>query len=160
MSDDKLRLHRIHAVPSTGNSLDLGATRWRPVDGGTHEEKRAQEYRMAFAWNMAEGIPTSALEAGCVRLFYAAVQDLLSAIRAGEALDRHVALVQSAHDAHRFDDTHGRLHDCPGCLPEEADEPGVPAAPQAEDLDDSADDHGDVQPVVAVHRGGRQGELF
>ena len=115
-----MKLHRIHAAPTGGNSFELGSFRWRPEGHGTMEEKRAVAYRMAFCWNMAEGIPTEALQAGCVLQFHEAVNALLMAVERGEGLQEVVQAVRDADSGLRVDETHGRLHDCHGCLPEAA----------------------------------------
>jgi hypothetical protein len=99
--DPVTKLHRVHAVPADGkggNSLDIGAVRWRG-EGGDGVLKRMQAYRLAFAWNMAEGIPIDALEAGCVRRFYVAVDELLRALNA-KVLVRDLDVEGMGHDSH------------------------------------------------------------
>ena len=75
---------------------------------------------MAFCWNMAEGIPTEALEAGCVLKFHEAVVALLTAVGRDEGLQEAAQAVRDVDSGFTVDETHGRLHDCPGCLPEAA----------------------------------------
>lgn len=115
------RTHRLHAHAVSGKggrSFELGGWRWRPDGAGT-ADPRAVARRAVFVWNMAEGIPTAALEAGAVRQFYEAVGDLLDAVAAsGQAgvpssIAAAAAKVSAAWDAHRFDFTDGRRADCP-----------------------------------------------
>lgn len=107
-------LHRIHAAPSTGTRVDIGVVAWRP-EGGTLEERREQGRRLVFVWNMAEGVPTHALEAGAVRDFYSAAIDLLEAVEGAGAFPELAAKLSAAYAAHHLDTTDGRLHDCPAC---------------------------------------------
>jgi hypothetical protein len=114
------RLHRVHARPANGvggRSLDVGRIRWRPDGAASLDEKRAMARRLAFTWNMAEGIPTDALEAGCIRQFYDAVHELLAAIQGRRqdpaTIDALARAVRAALRAHRFDTTGGRRADCP-----------------------------------------------
>ena len=105
--------HRIHAAPSKGNSFDLGGWRWRPDGDGLMVDKAAIAYRIAFTWNLAEGIPLEALQAGCVREFYdraLALADLVLHRRRGAAAKAREVL--AAYEAHRFDLTGGTLTDC------------------------------------------------
>ncbi len=123
---DVTRLHRVHAAPTTGNSFELGGFRWRGDGGprGSHELKAAIAYRAVFTWNMAEGIPTKALELGLVRQVYDLLDELLEVRRKADELappvmERILAKLEATIEAHGFDTTHGRLHDCEGCLEEE-----------------------------------------
>jgi hypothetical protein len=75
--------------------------------------------------NLCEGIPTEALEAGCVRRFHEAVDELLAAVAkldnysgngATLVVQRRAEQVTLAFDAYQLDLDHGRLHDCATCL--------------------------------------------
>lgn len=113
------KAHRLHAAPSTGTRVDIGGVSWRP-EGGKLADRKAQACRLAFTWNMSEGIPTEALEAGVVADFYIAALNLADAVQ-GKAVGSFddiatlAAKVRAAYDAHRFDTTDGRLHDCKAC---------------------------------------------
>jgi hypothetical protein len=82
-------------------------------------------YRLVFARNMSEGIPTPVLEAGAVRDMWAAAAALLEAL---EAPAWDFAQVQAAARAARvaFDAVtieltpEGRPHACAQCIAEEA----------------------------------------
>jgi hypothetical protein len=111
-----MKLHRIHAAPSKGWSVDIAGIRWRPENGGSAEMKRAQAHRIALTWNLAEGFPTEALERGCLRDVNVAVHALLAAEEAGQPLAEHFAELRSALEAQQLDETDGRLHDCEQCL--------------------------------------------
>ena len=121
-----MKLHRIHAeVSGSGFSFDLGSMRWR-ADGGTLAERKAAATRLVFAYNMAEGVPTKALEAGCVGNFYCATRALIEWLEQhtpGYDVDHLKKLIdetRAAYSAHAFDNTNGRPHDCARCL-EDAD---------------------------------------
>lgn len=136
---DAFRLHRLHAAPClTGCSLDIGPVRWRPADGGTWDEKTAQAHRLALVWNLCEGLPTAALEAGHLARQADALEALLEAWASGEDLVPHVAALNALRDSVQdsFDVTEGRLHDCESCLAADAElepsqEAGVAASAHA-----------------------------
>jgi hypothetical protein len=99
-------LHRIHAVVQASRvEMDDVDMVWRG-EGGSLELKRQAAYGFALCWNVLEGIPTTALEAGAVR-------DLIAAIQAGE-MTRAQELAARMVDA--VDLTNGRPHDCTLCL--------------------------------------------
>jgi hypothetical protein len=117
--------HRVHAVPASGRggcSLDIGPVRWRG-EGGDQESKRELAYRMAVCWNVAEGWPTEALEAGVLRSVEDGLVKLLQLLRARSedvpddvrALGRRLSRLLGERDTH-YDLTDGRPHDCPGCV--------------------------------------------
>jgi hypothetical protein len=121
------KLHRIHAVPSKGHSLDIGATRWRPADGGTRDEKASQARRLAVCWNVCEGWPTEALEEGVLSMTEGCIRELLVAIDAlpGETVVHtiaHALRYLREKQAAALDTTGGRLHDCPSCLGQSLDQ--------------------------------------
>jgi hypothetical protein len=92
------RWHRVHAAPGRGGcSLDIGPTRWRG-EGGDQETKRELAYRLAVCWNVAEGWPTDALEAGVLRSVEDGLVELL------ELLETHLEDVPD--DIHKL---RGRL---------------------------------------------------
>lgn len=117
-------LHRHHAAPSRGVRFGLRDTSWR-AEGGSYEERRAQAYRLCLAYNLMEGIPTEALEAGCLRKFYDAAFDLRQAARSGDAarIALAVASLDAAWSAHQLDTREGRLNDCRQCNPGPRGEP-------------------------------------
>lgn len=139
MSD---RLHRIHAAPSEkGNRVDIGVVAWRG-EGGDWEAKRATSRRIAVCWNIAEGWPTAALEAGVLRDVDEAARDLLEAFGAdplGPAAEAAAARLRAAFAKRdpQQDLTNGRPHDCAGCLAKEA------AALDGPDADDVSTDDED-----------------
>jgi hypothetical protein len=119
------RWHRVHAAPASGRggcSLDIGPTRWRG-EGGDQETKRELAYRLAVCWNVAEGWPTDALEAGVLRSVEDALVQLLDLIgeRSQEVPDdmrtlaARLSRLLEGRDAY-YDLTEGRPHDCPACL--------------------------------------------
>ena len=119
------RWHRVHAVPASGRggcSLDIGPVRWRG-EGGDQEAKRELAYRMAVCWNVAEGWPTEALEAGVLRSVEDGLAELLELleVRSEEvpedlrALGDRLSWRLEERDAN-YDLTDGRPHDCPGCV--------------------------------------------
>jgi hypothetical protein len=115
------KLHRTHAAPSKGHSLDIGPTRWRPADGGSRDEKAAQARRLAVCWNVCEGWPTEALEEGVLSMSEGCIRELLTAIEAlpGETVVHAIAnalrYLREKQEA-ALDTTGGRMHDCPSCL--------------------------------------------
>ena len=123
-TEEIAKLHRVHAMPSTGNSFDIGSVRWRG-DGGDNDLKRAMSYRLSFCWNMAEGIPLEALEAGAVDGYYEAARQLADAAREemnalkGGTLEKALEAFDRAEKAMNVDRTHGRLHDCEDCIEKE-----------------------------------------
>ncbi|NNE17800.1 MAG: hypothetical protein HKN10_04905 [Myxococcales bacterium] len=125
------RWHRVHAAPATGRggcSLDIGPVRLRG-DGGDQETKRELAYRLAVCWNVAEGWPTKALEAGVLRSVGDALVQLLELLdqRSQEvsddihALGNRLSLLLEERNTH-YDLTDGRPHDCATCLAK----PGLP----------------------------------
>jgi hypothetical protein len=155
-TDFQASLHRIHAVPSKGNSFDLARCRWRPEGDGSMADKAAVAYRLTLCWNLMEGIPNQALDAGCVSTFHAAVDALLEAVETLERysgtpstllVQRRAEELRAALAAFNLDTRNGRLHDCPGCLGEEA------ALPATEDGEEPP-----VTPSSAPATG--QGDLF
>lgn len=117
------RLHRIHAAPSPkGNRVDIGSTAWRG-EGSPWPVKREQARRIAVCWNVCEGWPTEALEAGALRDVDEFTRRLLDVI-AGSCgpyppgvLSAVADLVDALakRDAQQ-DVSNGRLHDCEACL--------------------------------------------
>ena len=117
--------NRVHAVPASGRggcSLDIGPVRWRG-EGGDQEAKRELAYRMAVCWNVAEGWPTEALEAGVLRSVEDGLAELLELleVRSEDVPDdvrmlgdRLLRLLEE-RDTH-YNLTDGRPHDCAGCL--------------------------------------------
>lgn len=124
-SRESNRWHRVHAAPASGRggcSLDIGPTRWRG-EGGDQETKRELAYRLAVCWNVAEGWPTEALEAGVLRSVEDGLVELLELleVRSEEVPedvrvlgDRLLRLLEE-RDTH-YDLTDGRPHDCAACL--------------------------------------------
>ena len=119
------RWHRIHASPASGRggcSLDTGPVRWRG-EGGDQKTKRELAYRLALCWNLTEGWPTEALEAGVLRLVEDRLIELLELLRAHSAgvpddirkLGDRLSRLLEERDTH-FDLTDGRPHDCAACL--------------------------------------------
>jgi hypothetical protein len=119
------RWHRVHAAPASGRggcSLDIGPVRWRG-EGGDQETKRELAYRMAVCWNVAEGWPTEALEAGILRSVEDGLTELLGLleVRSKEVPDdvrihgARLSRLLEERDTH-YDLTDGRPHDCEGCL--------------------------------------------
>ena len=117
--------HRLHAAPALGRggcSLDVGPVRWRG-EGGNQEVKREIAYRLAVCWNVAEGWPTQALEAGVLRSVEDRLAELLQILElcAAEvpeevrALGDRLSRLLAERDAH-CDLTDGRPHDCAVCL--------------------------------------------
>lgn len=101
------KLHRVHAG-ATSSRLEFDAPirmTWRG-EGGDVAIKNAMAHRLATCWNVCEGIPTALLLDGVIRDVFAAVEagDLAAAQALVARLDRGT------------DRSHGRLHDCPGCL--------------------------------------------
>ena len=117
------KLHRMHAEPSTGNSFDIGSVRWRG-DGGDNDLKRAMSYRLSFCWNMAEGIPLEALEAGAIDQYFEAARQLADQVnrfsdRMPHELREQLGKFELAERAMKVDRTDGRLHDCENCIEKE-----------------------------------------
>ena len=119
------RWHRVHAVPASGRggcSLDIGPVRWRG-EGGDQEAKRELAYRMAVCWNVAEGWPTEALEAGVLRLVEDGLIELLELLKTHSEdvpdglrkLGDRLSRLLGERDMH-YDLSDGRPHDCPACL--------------------------------------------
>jgi hypothetical protein len=119
------RWHRVHAAPASGRggcSLDIGPTRWRG-EGGDQETKRELAYRLAVCWNVAEGWPTDALEAGVLRSVEDGLVELLELLKTHSegvpddipALRGRLSRLLEGRDAY-YDLTEGRPHDCPACL--------------------------------------------
>jgi hypothetical protein len=111
------RWHRVHAAPASGRggcSLDIGPVRWRG-EGGDQETKRELAYRLAVCWNVAEGWPTEALEAGVLRSVEEGLFELLDLLetRSAEVPDdvrtvgERLSRLLEARDAH-YDLTDGR----------------------------------------------------
>ncbi len=123
---DEHRHHRIHAALTRGNSVDIGRYRVR-LEGEASDEKRAMAYRLCFVWNMAEGIPLAALEAGAVADFHLAAMELLQAVTTDCEVPAAASRLRAAHVALQLDLTGGRLHDCPQCLVDDVG--GDPKAP-------------------------------
>ena len=118
-TEEIAKLHRVHAEPSSGNSFDIGSVRWRG-DGGDNDLKKAMSYRLSFCWNMAEGIPLEALEAGAVDRYYEAARCLALAIEEDpDSVNKALDEFRSAEKALKVDISHGRLHDCESCLAKE-----------------------------------------
>lgn len=62
-------LHKHHAAHdrmTKSSRVDLPGGMTVRIDGGSVELRRAAAYRLAFSWNMNEGLPTERLEAGVV----------------------------------------------------------------------------------------------
>ncbi len=119
------RWHRVHAAPASGRggcSFDIGPTR-RRGEGGDQETKRELAYRLAVCWNVAEGWPTDALEAGLLRSVEDGLVRLLDILETRSedvpddvrALGERLSRLPEERDAHS-DLTKGRPHDCPACL--------------------------------------------
>ena len=119
------RWHRVHAAPASGRggcSLDIGPVRWRG-EGGDQETKRELAYRMAVCWNVAEGWPTEALEAGILRSVEDGLVELLEVLKVRSeevpedvrVLGERLSRLLEERDAH-YDLTDGRPHDCAACL--------------------------------------------
>ena len=117
--------HRVHAAPAMGRggcSLDIGSVRWRG-EGGDQETKRELAYRLAVCWNVAEGWPTEALEAGVSRSVEDGLVELLGLLEVSSedvpddvrALGDRLSRLLEERDTH-YDLTDDRPHDCPGCL--------------------------------------------
>ena len=116
------RLHRVHATPTSGNSLDLAGARWRPTGSATMEQNQKVAYRMALCWNVLEGIPNAALDAGVLRELHEVSWQLVDAHRARspvEALLGRLAELMGTFDR-QIDLTDGRLTDCPCAIKEQA----------------------------------------
>jgi hypothetical protein len=124
-ASESKRWHRVHAAPAMGRggcSLDIGPVRWRG-EGGDQESKSELAYRLAVCWNVAEGWPTEALEAGVLRSVEDGLVRLLELleVRAGEvpgdvrALGERLSRLLEERDAH-YDLRDGRPHDCAGCV--------------------------------------------
>ena len=122
---ESTRWHRVHAAPASGRggcSLDIGPTRWRG-EGGDQETKRELAYRLAVCWNVAEGWPTDALEAGVLRSVEDALVQLLELLEARSkevpdeirTLGNRLSRLLEERDTH-YDLTDGRPHDCAACL--------------------------------------------
>lgn len=117
-------LHRVHAAPAAGkggNSVDIGAVRWRG-ESSAGAPKREMAHRIATCWNVLEGWPTAALEAGCLREVDDAALALLSALE-GETLTQEGNLARerlraafAARDPQQ-DLSGGRPADCDDCYP-------------------------------------------
>ena len=125
------RWHRVHAAPASGRggcSLDIGPVRWRG-EGGDQETKRELAYRLAVCWNVAEGWPTEALEAGVLRSVEDGLVKLLELLRVRSEdvpcdirkLGDRLSRLLEERDTH-YDLTDGRPHDCAACL----SKPGLP----------------------------------
>ena len=119
------RWHRVHAAPASGRggcSLDIGPVRWRG-EGGDQETKRELAYRLAVCWNVAEGWPTEALEAGVLRSVEDGLVKLLELLRVRSEdvpcdirkLGDRLSRLLEERDTH-YDLTDGRPHDCAACL--------------------------------------------
>jgi len=117
--------HRVHAVPASGRggcSLDIGPVRCRG-EGSDQEVKRELAYRMAVCWNVAEGWPTEALEAGILRSVEDTLMELLELLGVWSkdipddvrTLGARLSRLLEDRDT-RFDLTDGRPHDCAACL--------------------------------------------
>jgi hypothetical protein len=122
---ESTRWHRVHAAPASGRggcSLDIGPTRWRG-EGGDQKTKRELAYRLAVCWNVAEGWPTDALEAGVLRSVEDGLVELLGVleVRSAEvpddicALGERLSRLLEGRNTH-YDLTDGRPHDCAACL--------------------------------------------
>lgn len=102
-------LQHLRAAPAVGKggrSFDLGGMRWR-ADGvsPTGPDPREVAYRITFCWNMAEGVPLEAMEAGVIRDFYAAAMALADAVEDTSTCAPLLALggeLRRLYDAHQF----------------------------------------------------------
>lgn len=106
------------ATASRGCSFDVGCStcgnphsvRWRPESGHGLEREvlRRMARRLAVAWNMAEHVPTEALEAGVVAKFYERAEELAREVLKADR--DHVLEAMLAADLvkiladHRFDE--------------------------------------------------------
>lgn len=121
-------LHRIHASPAAGkggNSVDIGASRWRG-EGGTSDIKRGVARRIAVAWNVCEGWRTEDLERGVLCEVDQLAVDLVNAVLHGtrelaEATALRLRDALSRRDGHQ-DLRDGRPADCERCYPLGADD--------------------------------------
>jgi hypothetical protein len=161
---DAEELHRIHASPAMGKggrSFDLAGYRWRPAeaDAGARDAQ-AVAYRAALCWNLAEGIRTSALESGVLFERDKAVDALLEAIESGSGPEevRRLAAVAREADGRAvagMDLRDVRLHDCPGCGAEVAEDEEA-----GEELEAFADLGGDGEAPAEVPAAAGQASLF
>lgn len=116
----KDNLHRIHAAPTGGNSVDIGA-RWRPEKELTHEQAKAVAHRMALCWNLCEGWPTEVLEAGALRDLDTLTREILDLEANSRPINAKLEKLRELHAKFdpAFDFTGGRPADCQGCYPTE-----------------------------------------
>jgi len=131
---DPEKLHRIHASPASavgGCSVDIGEDRWRGDGSKKGEYKRQVARRIAVTWNVCEGWPTDALEAGALKEVDDAVRNLI-AVAEKSTTDTFPVDICNAIGRLRvalynrdlgFDFTDGRAHDCDVC-PKETEEKG------------------------------------
>lgn len=131
-TDEGLKaLHRLHASPASGLggvSFDLEEYRWRCDGGGKGERTRATARRLVVCWNVLEGWPTVELEDGCLREVDGAAREVIESYEmldgpvSGEEerarLKKSVERLKAAFAKRdmKQDLTHGRPHDCEGCL--------------------------------------------
>lgn len=131
---DELGLHRFHLTPR-GRRVRLVHHELRlssSITGGTADQARAFAWRIALAWNMAEGWPAKAAEAGALRALDDAVHQLVEAHERGQDCSNIIALI-AARLRHRDalqDLQHERVFDCAQCVLAEGDS-------SSEDADES-----------------------
>jgi hypothetical protein len=125
MKVDLERLHRIHASQAVGvggNSFTIEPIRWRGEGDGS--VKREMARRIVLCWNVCEGWPTDALEAGCLRDYDAAAMNLISVVERYPTDDLPANLVNAVGHLRialrnrdmQQDLTNGRPHDCESCM--------------------------------------------
>lgn len=87
-------------------------------------------HRLALCWNVCEGWPTDALEAGCLRDYDAAARSLISVVEKYPTDELRADVVNAVgrlrialrnRDIHQ-DLTCSRLHDCEDCIEKEEQE--------------------------------------
>lgn len=104
-----MKLHHIHAAPAKSDiSMDIGSVRIR-LDGGDWKTKKSVIHRLAFLWNMHDGIPMDVLESGAIRKFNDTVQEMIDAF----PKTKEAKKVSKAWDAIRIEYTKdGRRAHC------------------------------------------------
>lgn len=131
-SIDYDRLHRTHAAPTGGNSLDVGGARWRPTGTASMEQHRKVAHRLALCWNVMEGIPTEAIEEGVLDRLQRVSWEIVDAQRAGQPLEPLVSKLGELLGTfeRRMDRTEGRLSDCPCAMKSASPEAQEDAPPR------------------------------
>lgn len=127
-----MKLHRIHAaVAATRVEFDTNglSMTWRGEGKGGLALKAEIARRLAICWNVCEGMPIEALEAGLIRDVFNHADALVAGLeddlegwetKLGEKTSTALAALRDALNKcdTTLDRTDGRLNDCESCAPD------------------------------------------